>query len=441
MFDFRQSLFLLELLTAIPIYCKNLKRSKTPFLLTGAAVFGAVLISGIPVFFRIMTFGRIGAFLYVGYYLLMFSLLAAIIRLFFSVALLELVIVSVLCYASQHLGYDVWMFIAEAASLPMTYETIFSAPYLTMQAGVYLITYFILFLSLGYRFVIDSGKTRKRWQWLAASFVLLLVAVIFNLFFIPEEGAGRTALFFIDGLCTVFGILTLCLITRRDALENELALMDQALRLRQEHYEITKESMDLINIKCHDIQKVISSMFSRQQNLFDDNTLREMTDSVRIYDAVFHTGNEALDVLLTEKSFLCQKDHIIFTCTADGIPVSFMSSMDIYSLFGNILDNAIEAVQRIPYTEQENRRVIDFTLTRRNSFLMIQERNYFTGALDMKDGLPTTKKQDENYHGYGMKSIQMIVSKYCGNMSFRQDGDIFILDILIPLPEDNRIHP
>lgn len=56
-----------------------------------------------------------------------------------------------------------------------------------------------------------------------------------------------------------------------------------------------------------------------------------------------HTGNDALDAILSEKGLACEQGGIAFRCMADGAAVGFMAPTDIYSLFGNALDNAIEA--------------------------------------------------------------------------------------------------
>lgn len=64
------------------------------------------------------------------------------------------------------------------------------------------------------------------------------------------------------------------------------------------------------------------------------------------------TGNKVLDTVLTTKSLYCNKHGIIFTCVADGTLLDFMDVMDICSIFGNALDNAIECEMKIPEKEK-----------------------------------------------------------------------------------------
>ena len=58
--------------------------------------------------------------------------------------------------------------------------------------------------------------------------------------------------------------------------------------------------------------------------------------------------------------------------------------------------------------------------------------NYYGGKLELSDGLPVTTKADRGNHGYGVKSIRSIVSKYDGELSISMEDQVFCLQILIP---------
>ena len=68
---------------------------------------------------------------------------------------------------------------------------------------------------------------------------------------------------------------------------------------------------------------------------------------ISIYDSMLKTGNEALDVIFAEKSLVCRKNDIKLNCMIDGAKLSFMENTDIYALFGNLMDNAIEAIEKL----------------------------------------------------------------------------------------------
>ena len=161
------------------------------------------------------------------------------------------------------------------------------------------------------------------------------------------------------------------------------------------------------------------------QELIDD-----LQSSISIYDAKVDTGNKLLDVLLTEKSLYCEKNGINFSCMADGARLSFLSDGDLYCLFGNIIDNALEAVSKI---EEKERRVINLVVKVKNDMLIVQQDNFYDGNLQFSDGLPVTTKNDKDYHGFGMRSIRMIVHKYDGEFTTYVKGDVFHLNVIFGL--------
>jgi sensor histidine kinase regulating citrate/malate metabolism len=155
-------------------------------------------------------------------------------------------------------------------------------------------------------------------------------------------------------------------------------------------------------------------------------------DSIGIYEAIVQTGNEVLDTILTEKSLYCKERGITVSCVADGQLLSFMQTMDLYSLFGNALDNAIEAVEKLP---EKVMRQIDVLIYKQQRFLVIHIINPAGEQLIFEEGLPATTKSDKNFHGFGMRSMQYIVKKYDGFLTASQEDGCFSLKILIPIAE------
>lgn len=202
------------------------------------------------------------------------------------------------------------------------------------------------------------------------------------------------------------------------------------LHISQQHaeqYKVTKEMIDIINIKSHDLKHQLMALQSK--GAVDPEYIAELSESVSTYDAAAATGNDALDTVLTEKSLFCAKNNIQLTYIASGKDLSFLSVSDIYSLFGNALDNAIEYV----LTLAEEKRIIKLFAGRRDSFVRVTVSNYFEGKPpEMVDGLPQTTKGDTAYHGYGMRSIKEIAERYGGDMTVVVEGSLFTVSILFP---------
>ena len=120
----------------------------------------------------------------------------------------------------------------------------------------------------------------------------------------------------------------------------------------------------------------------------------------------------------------------------DGSKLEFMQAGDLYCLFGNILDNAFESVVKI---EDKEKRVVNLSVKAVNNMLFIQSENYFTGEIRFRDGLPMTTKADTSDHGFGLKSVKMIVEKYGGEIKAFVEGDVFHINILFADISDNFV--
>ena len=111
-----------------------------------------------------------------------------------------------------------------------------------------------------------------------------------------------------------------------------------------------------------------------------------------------------------------------------------MSDTDIYSLFGNMIDNAIEAVKHF----EPGKRTIGLSVKNVKNFVVVNIYNRFEGDLSFENGLPLTTKQNRPFHGYGLKSIRNIVEKYNGNMRISTDNHVFSLTIVFLIPPERK---
>lgn len=107
--------------------------------------------------------------------------------------------------------------------------------------------------------------------------------------------------------------------------------------------------------------------------------------------------------------------------------------MDICSLFGNALDNAIECELKQP---DKSKRMIHLSLSSQKQFLLLQVENFCPDMPVFRNGLPVTTKPDRENHGFGVKSIQSIARKYGGSTSFQVNNGWFVLKVLLPLPKE-----
>lgn len=222
-------------------------------------------------------------------------------------------------------------------------------------------------------------------------------------------------------LCLQFGIFG---ISQRD---KELEITKKLISDRERQYKVSKSMMEAINRKCHDLKYQLAAISTGQNGQKHIDDALELVDS---FDSAIHTGNETLDIIFTEKSSYCKKHDITFVCMIDGEKLDFMDAVDQYVMFGNLIDNAVNAVRKI---ENHAERSIYINIRVEKKLLLIQTENPFVGELTFAEGLPKTTSGDEFNHGFGMSSIRLIAEKYQGSVNTRAENGIFYLNIVLPV--------
>ncbi len=234
-----------------------------------------------------------------------------------------------------------------------------------------------------------------------------------------------------DLFCCLF-ILLLQLAHRRELTLQAAVEGERALRRRaQEQYAASRENIDIINRKCHDLKHQVSALRLVRSPEEREDSLREIERQVMIYDTEADTGNEVLNTVLTEKGLVCERSGISWSCMADGAVLDFIAPVDLYILLGNALDNAIESSRAIPSPE---RRVVRVSVRREHGAAFIQVENYFDHSLRESGGGLATTKADAANHGFGLRSIRSVTEQYGGTLDIETENGKFLLSILIPLP-------
>ena len=188
--------------------------------------------------------------------------------------------------------------------------------------------------------------------------------------------------------------------------------------------------MDIINYKYHDLKHHIIALRAEENDKKRNDYLDKMEEEIKNYEAWNKTGNKVLDTLLTSKNLYCMKNDISMTCVVDGTLFDFMDTMDICSVFGNALDNAIEYEKKLP---EKEKRLIHVSAFNQKNFLIVRFENYCEEQVDFGEGLPATTKEDARFHGYGLKSLRYTVRKYGGEVDVSTQDNWFNLKVLIPM--------
>ncbi len=331
-------------------------------------------------------------------------------------------------YAMQHiankimLSLDSFLHISEAyqTNLGMTWLQSYFMTELTVFPFVYLLG-LVLFGRIAARHEIyrNSGSMIN-----ILSVTMIIICIGLNRF-TGEEGRRYYAI----ALC-LFALIIQISVHGAVKLREENKIITRLIFEERKQYNQSKANIELINIKAHDLKKKLGAMKEK----LSDEEIDSIRKTVEVYDRNIETGSEVLDVIFTERGSRCAEHGVKLTCLGDGSLFSFMSSMDLYSLFSNALDNAIEAVMKL---EDRDKRIVSMVIENHGDYITANVTNYFDGALEMKGGVPvTTKTFEPGYHGYGIKSMKLIAEKYGGTLDINVQGDKFMLNILLERRED-----
>lgn len=451
MFDFSSSLFwyklifMTELLIAELLAIYTLKKRKKFYLRAGLCILSVYALSFL---FPILAYNAIYSTMM---FFILFVATIIVLKICYDESWINILFCSLIAYTVQHIAYELnglisLIFDLQTINVYLPGESITAhGGALAINAVVYLATFAIVYWFV-WAFI--EVRIRRQKELILGNFYLILWVVITLIIDIVlsaiitylTEPISKTVLIIFMISNIVGCILSMgyqFLMLDKDNVEHDLKITEHLWKIDKERFELSKENIELLNIRCHDLKSQISAL--RNINGFvDENTIIELENALNFYGMNIKTGNDALDVILAEKHILCEKKSIRLSCMINGEKLNFISSVKLYSLFGNALQNAIESTEQI---EDERKRLIILNVKNKGNFVLVHLENSCPEGetLQVVNGLPQTTKKDKEEHGYGMRSIQMICEEFGGGLDFRRENDRFYLDIMIPIPETSGV--
>lgn len=348
-------------------------------------------------------------------------------------------------YTTQHFAYEIanillsaillarspilGMYGDEKITLAFNDETFFIV---LVYLLCYFTSYWVMFLCFARQVKKGQDLHIKSRSLLLLLGVGLLVNIVLNsiVVYYDFEFVSNLIHYAANILCCVLLLYAQFTLIHNEELQNRINVIQQLWAKEKKQYEISKDNIDIINRKCHDMRYQIREI-GKHNNISSD-VVTEIEKSIKLYDMTIKTGNEPLDIILTEKNLTCSEEHISLTCVADGKLLSFIEEADLYSLFGNAIDNAIEAVKKIKDFDE---RLISLKIKEIGEIISVSISNTYSGEIKFDEqGFPLTSKGDTDYHGFGVRSIQYVVDKYHGDLSIMTKNNLFYLNIIIPKP-------
>lgn len=350
-------------------------------------------------------------------------------------------------YTTQHLAYETFNWfcnITDIGNLIAVYDgqsdfTVNGFMVLA-YAVIYLVIYWFVwaFVERRIRTNANGDMRLENMRILFISSAIIFVDIILNSLTayssVKQDTLIGTVIFLYSLISSSLCIWLLFSLLDTKVAQTELKTVQAMWREDKRMYELSKQNVELINIKCHDLKKQLRFL-RKQEGEVKREALKEIEQAVNFYDSAVETGNDVLDLIMADKGLYCSQHNITLTCMADGKQLNFISDIDLYSMLINAVDNAIEAVEK--YDDPE-KRFVRISVSAKNQFVSIRVENWLDNAEDLTliKGLPQTSKSDKSNHGFGLKSMKLIAEKYGGSLAISTEiKNLFLLNILIPLPE------
>lgn len=210
--------------------------------------------------------------------------------------------------------------------------------------------------------------------------------------------------------------------------ENER--MTRQLSMQKEHYRHINESMEETRRLRHDMRhylRMLSTMADEGNVGEIRRFLRQVVPAAEEGNPLIYTGNYALNAVLSHYLARARRSGIETDVSLSLPPAPMLPEEDICVIFGNLLENAIEACER---QEEDARRYLFLRSSQEEGRLLIVMDNSYEGNVRYSQGYFCSSKR--NGVGIGVESVKAIVKRYGGTAFFEPEDGRFKVSIVIP---------
>ena len=305
---------------------------------------------------------------------------------------------------------------------------------------------FTVLLLKRYALTVDCSRRLKPMQ----AIILLIPALINHFLFIWMYGLSMSAElqpyiqmhsfeFFGFMLCIVISTIFV-LITSENFFhqqEIEVRILNNQRLLEQEYliYQRNQANNKAVREVYHDLRNHISMLENMETITEIKDYLNQLYAQIKPSEQYFNTGNMALDIILNQKYEEAKAKGVSLYSTMDFSNGSFLSDSEICSLFSNAFDNAIAAAAE----SLDDPKIVRAQSGCIGEFLSIRIENNVNPEYQLQlsaSGTPISRKNGN--HGIGTQSMKTVIDRWHGNISYNLSNHLFVVKILIPIPDVNN---
>lgn len=211
--------------------------------------------------------------------------------------------------------------------------------------------------------------------------------------------------------------------------KQEKEFVEQQNRYYENQLDLINASLENSSVLRHDMKNHLQTIFTDIKNGNINEAQQHISDITDVYNSngeIIHTGYPAIDSIVNFKLQAAKKNGVSVKVSST-IPQGLnISSFDSTVIFGNLIDNALQAVSLVP----ENK-FIDLALHYSKGMLLIKITNPFTNEIIKSGDKVITTKADKKNHGYGLTSVKETVEKYDGTIDIIPDDNTFTVTAVL----------
>lgn len=210
----------------------------------------------------------------------------------------------------------------------------------------------------------------------------------------------------------------------------EYELMKEKEKYSKESMEIIKRSNEELREFKHDLKNYLLPLQEAMETMPQSEMAKvweKINQKIEDVQTLIQTGNSYVDSMINTKITLARSEKVDVKCTILS-KMEGIDDLEFCSVFGNLMDNAIEAERKVT----EKKEIIIF-VEEKMGYLRLEIQNKIEkSVLNENSSLNTTKK-DTSSHGIGHKSIKRTMQKVGGTLKYYETGDLFCAEAVFPI--------
>lgn len=278
-----------------------------------------------------------------------------------------------------------------------------------------------------------------------ASFILIPIATFGIMFLIPyirevkaTISGWEVILLFFYMLLLVGNISLFYVFTKYSQMLEERMLQ----QLSEVRYEERKQSYDKAELlderykeRIHNIKyylKQVGIYLEERQYEKIADVLSEFQMGIHKEERDLICSNRFLNALLTDYRGAAKKNHVHTDIFVEaGFKIEFMREIDITSVLGNLLDNALEAAKKC------DKGIVSVALYMENggSLAICRIENNYVGELRNEGTKLLTTKENPELHGIGLQNVKRLVDRYSGYIQQEYEKGVYVTTVILPVQE------